>query len=804
MILLVLLQYYKSLAMNTYNHIESPLLLKISFNKLLEQYEELAKSKDEFIAAKAKRILDAQAAYPELREGFTDFSLLETRKDEIKIILEDSFSEVLTKNEIKTASVPFQNVIFNSSERFKNIIKMAGNDFELQIKNMPKDDTYIIACTIILNFCYGYSLNFKRPFFYEIPGANGIMRYYKILYNADFTEITPTKNAIKITQEDYDQLIDNYENIELWKEKFPPNSYIFKGFVISNIFDVTDDQSISNIKSNLIAEDKRQEEGFMEGFHEIFRSLLGLKDIRVGFSKFNKDESTFERIYGKGVESFLLPDGDNSSCSTILCNRSYDTLMKDQKFYSVSDVDKYYELSKGKAPQYKTLKAQGIKSAILAPIASDNQLHGILEVVSNEPKVLNSIIANKLVDVMPHILSTVLRSKKEEENLIEAIIQQECTSIHPSVLWKFEKEAKRFINKQIHGEEVSFSKIAFEDIYPLYGQIDIKGSSEARNRATRQDLVLQLNSAKAIIETAFEIESLPIYEQIIFQINNYLESIDKQFKVDSEQFVSDFFKQEVNPLFEHLLNSNLLVSEIESYFDTLDDKLNVLYKHRKDYDNTITLINREMASLLDNKQIEAQQMYPHYFERFKTDGVEHNMYIGQSITREDTFNNIYLYNLRLWQLQVMCEMENTYYQNQANFPIPMDVASMILVFSTPLSISFRMDEKQFDVDGTYNARYEIVKKRVDKAFIKGTNKRITEKGKMTIVYSQKKDEIEYLRYVRFLQSKHYLGDDIEIVELQDLQAVTGLKAIRVSVLYHKNQSDKEFYTYDDLMKEIKA
>ena len=151
----------------------------------------------------------------------------------------------------------------------------------------------------------------------------------------------------------------------------------------------------------------------------------------------------------------------------------------------------------------------------------------------------------------------------------------------------------------------------------------------------------------------------------------------------------------------------------------------------------------------------------------------------------------------------MCEMENAYYQKQSEWPVQLDVASMILVFSQPLSISFRMDEKQFDVDGTYNARYEIVKKRVDKAFIKGTKKRITEKGKITIVYSQKQDEREYLGYVKFLQSKHYLDTDVEILELQDLQAVTGLKAIRVSVLYHKGKEDKAFYTYDDLMKEIK-
>jgi hypothetical protein len=757
--------------MDSYKHIESPLLLKISFNKLLEQYEELAKSNDDFVAAKAKRILKAQEPYPELREGFTDFSLLEKYKDEIGIILQDSFSPVLTKNEIKTASVPFQNVIFNSSKRFKNIIETAGDDFELTIKNLPEDDTYIIACTVILNFCYGYNLNFKRPFFYEIPDANGIKRYYKILYNADFTEIIPTEKAIKITQEDYDQLIDNYDNIDLWKEKFPPDSYIFKGFVISNIFDVTDDQSISNIKSSLISEENRKEEGFMEGFHEIFRSLLGLKDIRVGFSIYNKEDSTFDRVYGKGVESFLLLDDDSMSCSSTLCDRSFDTLVKDKKFYAVSDVDKYYKLSKGRAPQYKSLHSQGVKSAILAPIAKDDELLGILELISDQPKVLNSINANKLVDVMPFIVSSVLRSKKEEENLIEAIIQQECTSIHPSVRWKFEKEAKNFIKEQFDGNQVSFNKIAFEDIYPLYGQIDIKGSSHARNWATKQDLTIQLGAVKEILEAALKVEPLPIYEQFIYQIDGYLGNLESHFQVDSEQQISEFFRQDIDPLFEHISGSGKFISEIESYVKLLDTKTNSLYKHRKDYDDTITAINKKMSSLLDQKQVEAQAMYPHYFERFKTDGVEHNMYIGESITKEQTFNPIYLYNLRLWQLQVMCEMENEFYQSQSKFPISMDVASMILVFSTPLTISFRMDEKQFDVDGTYNARYEIVKKRVDKAFIKGTKKRITEKGKISIVYSQKKDEIEYLRYVKFLQSKNYLGDDVEIVELEDLQAV---------------------------------
>jgi len=130
--------------------------------------------------------------------------------------------------------------------------------------------------------------------------------------------------------------------------------------------------------------------------------------------------------------------------------------------------------------------------------------------------------------------------------------------------------------------------------------------------------------------------------------------------VDSEQGISEFLKHDINPLLTHLSKSGELHSVIDGYQETIDAKVGGLYKHRKNYDDTISSINKKMASLLDKKQVEAQNMYPHYFERFKTDGVEHNMYIGEAITKEEGFKPLYLYNLRLWQLQVMCEMENAY------------------------------------------------------------------------------------------------------------------------------------------------
>jgi hypothetical protein len=211
-----------------------------------------------------------------------------------------------------------------------------------------------------------------------------------------------------------------------------------------------------------------------------------------------------------------------------------------------------------------------------------------------------------------------------------------------------------------------------------------------------------------------------------------------------------------------------------------------------------------MAVLLDRAQIQAQEVFPHYYERFKTDGIEHNLYIGASIAPAKNFDISYLYNLRLWQLQVLCEMELEHHYLKPYLPYPLDVTSLILAFSLPMSIRFRMDEKRFDVDGTYNARFEIVKKRIDKAVIKNTTERLTAIGKLTIVYSNHDEEVEYKSYIRFLQSHKMLEDEIEMLEVEDLQGVSGLKALRVRIRYNTSLPVRKFFTYTEMQQQAKS
>lgn len=783
---------------------ESPMVQLVSFNKLLEHYDKQLNSKDKYLAERARYVLDAQAPYPELRDGFKDLELLEKHKEVIGIILADTFSPVLTQNEIKTASTPFENLTFNSSERFKRILKDAGEDFELEIRNIPDELSYIMKCTVILSFYYGFKLDFKRPFFYDIPDANGVMHHYRILYNADFMEIIPTEHSKELTQDDVDELLENFDNTELWKEKIPPNSFIAKGFVISNMFDVTAEHSISEIKSTLIGRHKHVQKDFMESFQDTFRSLFRLKEIKVGFAGYDSNANHFFKIYGKGMESFILHGKDSEPCDSMLCDYSHGKLFRESKYFAISNVEKSLVRSHESQP-YKSLHEQGIKSAILAPISNDGELLGVLELVSNTVNELNSVNANKLDDVMPFIISAVLRSIEEEENLIDAIIQHECTTVHPSVYWKFQEEAKRFMADELAGHQPLFKEIVFKDVYPLYGQIDIKDSSKERNLSIQRDLMIQLSEINEVLGRATQKYQLPIYEELMYRVDTYLSEVREALYTHTEQAVFDFVKEEVDPIFKHLKKEDKeLKGLIQKYESKIDETTESYYDHRRNYDDSVMEANMQLAALLDKKQLEAQEMFPHYFERYKTDGVEHNMYIGSSIARDRKFNKLYLSNLRLWQLQVMCDMENKYYAMKPHLPVKLDVASLILVYSTSLAIRFRMDEKRFDVDGTYNARYEVIKKRIDKSYIKGTNERLTQKGKLAIVYSQRKDEREYMRYIHFLKAKGYFTNNIEIVELEGLQGVTGLKAIRAEILYKKDKKSEQTYTYDDLMEELKS
>ena len=790
----------KILQPNSYKEIELPLQLRISFEKVFLMYKKYSEAEyvNHPFYTSAKKMVAEIEKTPELIDGFSDFSLFETHKEIINLLLEPLFPEPLLLNEIKSATVPFTFTSFKFSTRFENIIKNAGENYEIEVRNFEDDLLYIYGCTMILASIYGYNLDLKRPFFFDIPDVNtGNMKHYRAAFNGDFGEVIPTENAPKITDEDYRILINNFDNIDIWKEKFPPNSYVYKGFGIMNLFDVTTDEIISNIRTNLLKSDHN----LIEELQKDLRKFYNIPDLKLGYSVFdNINEKNFKPTVNRS-NSIILNSSEEIISDTYFCKGILQTVFKNHESLSISDVEIYGGKTKYNS-FYKNLKKQGINSITLIPIkAAENNSLALLEIASPRTLELNSVNLNKLKDIIPVFKVAVKRASDEYQNAVEALIQEHYTTIHPTVKWRFKNAADKYLQQvATQNENIQLDEIIFNDVYPLFGQSDIKGSSIARNNAIKEDLTLQLSLAINVLNEACKTEKLPIYEELIFRVKAYFKNVKKGLNAGDEIAIIDFLKREIYPVFNHIKKLNSSLKELVSvYMNRLDKELQVVYEKRKDYEDGVTLLNDKLASYLDQKQEEAQQMFPHYFERYKTDGVEYNMYIGSSLVDKKEFDKLYLYNLRLWQLQLMFELENVAYKTRSEMNHDLRVASLILVHSNSLSIKFRMDEKQFDVDGAYNIRYEIIKKRIDKANIKNTNERLTSPGKITIVYSQESDAKEYLKYIKFLQSKNYFGK-LEQLEIEDLQGVSGLKAFRVEVNYNQEAT----ISFNDLIEELKA
>jgi len=771
--------------------VEFPAIMQVSFFKLILQLEQYSKGTDEGLASYSEELLKEVDKYPELRDGISDMSKIRKYQKSIDKLARPLFPDVLTTNEIKILTPPFYFEPLYTSQRFDDIIKASGEPFSFTMKDVDEDTFYLYCCYFILGSYYGFPVAGSTPQFFEIENKEqGVRRVYKVLINADMSSFTPTEKAVNITREDFEELIENFGDMKLWKKKFPPNSWIMRGLNIINLVDVTADQSINSITSNLLVAQPDTFKKIQSGI----KRLLNNSELSIGvISLENNQLVTME---DKEMYSLLLQDGESINCATDLCEYTSGVLMDKKEPLVITDADKFH--STGASVFSERLAKSDFESYIIAPAVHEDELLGFIEIGSKKKYELHKGSLAILNQILPILSMAKKRFQTEAQNLVEAIIQQECTTIHPSVKWKFEDEAKKFMERQLAGEQTVFKDIVFDQLYPLYGQLDIKGSSERRNKAVSADLIKQMKSVLKVLKVANEMNQMPVYEELIFRINGFISELKGDLAAGSEHKILTFLKQDVYSVLDYLRKTDESLEKlVDNYYAILDEDMHTVYEERKKYDTSVNKINQHLASFIDKKQLDAQRMFPHYFERYKTDGVEFNMYIGQSITKNAVFDEIFVRNLRLWQLLVMCEMENEFAVLKKEIDAQVEIASLILVYNTPIAVHFRMDEKKFDVEGAYNARYEIIKKRVDKAHIDGTDERITRPGSIAIVYSQEQDAQEYKTYLQFLISKGYLKDGIEDYELEDLQGVHGLRALRVDVNYASNG-----LTIDEFIKEM--
>lgn len=753
---------------------------KFSFFKLIQALKQ--KSGQLSQGTLSETIARLEAVEAQLREPASNRENF-IREEEFEALLIQVLPSFFFDQQMGFINAPFEKGQFRfQTQSLQEHLNSDRWEIKIDTQKFASADSQktLMAGTMILNKFYNQQVDIYTDEGMVLRDRHTKMeRHYKFKIQLDFVEVKSIKPLKKLNKKEIHQLLNNLNDEALWLKYIPPENFVFEGFVIGFLSDVTRSEILSILKEMAANEGgKKEHENDLNYMEILARSYLNMPDIQLG---------ALQTVYGPWIESLtwcILREYDTPLMKNSLQDHdsAYGKVLHGGQPIIIEDLEKQGHLS----TLEKALVRKGVKSLLLAPLTDDEgKIITIFELASPEPYRFNQLTLRQLREFISLFEMGSNKFIQEMENSIRLTIQQEFTSIHPSVEWKFREVASKYFWEKIIEEQQSIPEpVVFKDVYPIYGQADIVSSSNQRNNSIIVDLTDNLERLHQLLiacRKAVRFHLLDVYAEKVMAHAKRLKK--GAFVSSDESIIVELLTEQIHPLIRQLRPrfTQLPQQLLDEYFDYLDPELDIVYRHRKAYEDSVSLLNKTISHYLLQEEEKMQEILPHYFEKFQTDGVEYNIYLGQSLLEEGEFHPFYLRDFRLWQLIVMCEITRLVERNAKDFPMPLTTAQLIFVYNSSLSIRFEMDEKQFDVDGAYNVRYEILKKRIDKAYIKGTKERLTQAGKIAIVWLQEKDRQEYQEYLEHLLQNAYISPDIEDLELEKMQGVEGLKAIRITV-----------------------
>jgi GAF domain-containing protein len=758
-----------------------PFRRELSLAPLVTAWIQAADREEGLAGSIAAVVRDRLREVPELMGSVADPALFARQAELIDVLMAKVFPAASWDRDYGAVLAPFTMRAVYATPSFTRLFLGARGTLQGHLSLDPESlatGRLLRAYGLILEKYYDVDLSIDYPLIVTAADPDcSLPRHFRFDLDARFLEVDTVGRPPVLSAADRQRLLANLGKPHVLTELIPPDRFVFRGFGVVKATDVTDQEVLSSLKRDLIEKESIASASRFERLQLQLRTFFRRPDLCVTLAAF-QGERVLVLKYGARLEHCCIFADSVHLKRRDFAGTIFERASQQDTPFVIDDLGAYAP----RGPIEDGLLKSGMRNIVLAPLHYQDAIIGLLELSSPHPGDLDAVTALKLREVLPLFSMAMRRSLEELEARVQAVVKEKCTAIHPSVEWRFRQAVLNTIERRADGSVPEMEPIVFRDVYPLYGASDIRGSSTQRNLTIQADLTTHLGLARAVIREAREAKHLPILDEVAFRIDRQLTHIGTDLHSGDEVTILAFLRQHVEPLFEHVAGFGPAVRErVEAYRAAVDPQVGSVYRRRKDYEDTVTAINEAVSAYLDAEQEMAQAMFPHYFEKQRTDGVDYSIYVGGALVDGQPYNELYLRNLRLWQLLVACGIARQTEALRQRLPLPLETTHLILAHHAPLSIRFRFDEKRFDVDGAYNVRYEVVKKRIDKAVVRGTGERVTQPGRIAIVYAQPTEAQEYREYLDYLLATGHLVGPVEELELDELQGVHGLRALRVAV-----------------------
>lgn len=759
-----------------------PYRTRLSFEMIADEWRAVAGRSKGLIKELAESVISRFEETNELRGVIDDVSVVNENMPLIRELLSFQYPANDYDRIIKASSLPFNFIFFLNTPRFQKEINLRE---ETNLTTLGMDPSVfnsyktLNAALIILKVIYNRPIIVPNPVIIKVPDSEtGLTRYYRIMIDSRYVKVHVKGEAPPLDENKLMKVLENFGDISNITDLFSPEIFEFHGFITFDFIEVTDEQVLSDLRFRFLQNSALLDDSNFEILVTSVRNLLRDPEIRVGLVAF-PEESDHSLRGGKNIggRSFVLNSVCSSMCSDF--NGSvYQEAVMQKRSVIITDI----ENAETKSLIERQIGTLGIKSLSVIPVTEEGRLYGVLEVGSGDKGKINSVTVRKIESLSPILAVALKRSRDERDTKISALIETHCTSIHPAVKWRFRQAASRLLDSSNNIINDEMEDIVFNELYPLYGLSDIRNSSIFRNQAITGDLKHQIESLYKILDLINNRYGIPLIDHYLERISEAGKKLSEALHSGDEDEVNEFIRTELEPALKIFGEQDADIRKLkDEYLASSDSKASQFYGKRNQYEKSVVILNNLISVVLDEENARAQEVFPHFFEKYKTDGVEHSIYIGQSLVYGREFDQLYLKNLRLWQMQTICRIIAECHDIKGSLPLELETTSLILAQSNPISIRFRKDEKKFDVDGTYNLRYEIMKKRIDKVRLRDSEERLTQPGMISVVFSQNREYEEYRRYFDYLTRKKMLKGKPAVLELENLQGVSGLKALRAEV-----------------------
>ncbi len=730
-------------------------------------------------------IIDRFEKHQDLLKPIEDPGILQHHDDLLQLAASSLFSITSTvDNEYYHISSPYSFEIVYQSHPHNIYFQHSDQGYiifnkELSFEKMQKEQVFLAYRLIFKKFYHhGLAGTDKNAYAISLESENDL-KYFRMFLDESFIDVHLHGELPPFPQEAIGPL-QMIRDMTLLRHLLPLRLFQFEGFLLRRVSDITYEQTVIDVKNALIEMHTDEFTGY-EKLQVSVETLLSHREAEISIIPFNVLNDKFILSEQYAIRSLMLKRMDRNDEKEQLYNRLGHILTENRNDLVFED------LANNVSP---SLLGRGVSLIpfthyLIHPLYDKSMLLGMIEIAFNDTENRQQML-QKLNAIEPYLVLAMRSSIRNFHSHLDKIVKESFTALQPSVEWKFAEKAWQYMRAMENNEIAEMDTVVFDAVYPLYGMVDIRNSSTERSRCIQNDLLQQL---EFIAETITRMKQYTKKEDndylnnLLFKNMTMRERVIDVLLAEDEFRVTEYLEHEIKSLFRHFSHDKIEVVKIaHEYMQSVDTERGHLYRNRRDFDETLDIINGSIAKYLEAEEQKIQKFYPHYFEKFKSDGFEYNIYIGESIAKNKPFDYLYLKNLRLWQLSSMAEITRLTHNLLGGLKIPLQTTQLILAHSNPICITFRKDERKFDVEGGVNIRYEVIKKRIDKVRIRETGERLTQPAKIAIVYTQVKESEEYDEYIHYLIRKGLLHSEVEKFELEDVQGISGLKAIRVSVV----------------------